>query len=153
MNRPAFALRRLFLVVAAFALGACAPDNADSGASGGPSADTAATDPIGSWTIDQIGGRPVVDDSPASLTFATDGTVAGNGSCNQFTGGYELNGDRMSLGPLAATSRMCASEALNDQEIRLFEALGEVVRLRIDGDVLTLVDAGGDTLVQASRSD
>ena len=87
------------------------------------------------------------------MTFATDGTVAGNGSCNRFTGGYEINGDRISMGPLAATSRMCAAEALNEQETRLFRALGEVAGIRIEGNVLILVDSSGDPLVRASRAE
>ena len=146
MNCPAFVSRPLYVVLAALSLGACAPDNNGSGSGPDAAGGAAGADPTGSWTIERIGDRPVVDDSPASMTFATDGTVAGNGSCNQFTGGYELNGDRISLGPLAATSRMCASEALNEQEIRLFKALGEVARLRIDDDMPILLDAGGDTL-------
>ena len=150
MIRPAFLPRQLFVALVAVSLGACAPDSTGSGNT--PDA-AGAADPTGSWTIERIGDRPVVDESPASMTFATDGTVAGNGSCNRFTGGYELNGDRISLGPLAATSRMCAAEALNEQEVRLFKALGEVAGLRIEENVLVLVDAGGEPLVRASRAD
>ncbi len=153
MTRPVAVARRLFIALGALALAACAPDDAGTGDAEGPGGAVSVPDPAGSWTIQQIGDRPVVDGSPASMAFAEDGTVAGNGSCNQFTGGYEINGDRLSLGPLAATSRLCSEEAMNDQEMRLFKALGEVAGFRIEENQLVLLDSAGESLVRASRTE
>ena len=42
----------------------------------------------------------------ASATFA-DGIVAGNAGCNDYTGSYIVAGDKLTIGPLAATRKAC----------------------------------------------
>jgi heat shock protein HslJ len=53
----------------------------------------------------------VIADSRATLAFPEAGKVAGNGSCNRFTGAAELNGRAIKLGPLASTKMACMGEA------------------------------------------
>ncbi len=139
--------RSLVFAISLMTLAACAPDAADTGTP----ATTDAIDPTGSWTIEAIGDRPVIDKSPTAMTFTTDGTVAGNAGCNQFTGGFELSGTRLSMGPLAVTQRMCAVEALMEQEGRFLKALQQVDGVSMDNGLLVMTDASGETLVRASR--
>ncbi len=42
-----------------------------------------------------------------TATFNPDGTVNGSGGCNNYTGGYTLAGDQISVGPLASTMMFC----------------------------------------------
>ena len=44
-------------------------------------------DLMGAWTVEYIGERPVIDNSPATIEFAEEGRVGGNASCNRFVGG------------------------------------------------------------------
>lgn len=140
-------VRSIALAISLLTLAACAPDTADTDK---PAA-TDAIDPTGSWTIEVIGDRPVIDRSPTAITFTADGTVAGNAGCNQFTGGFELTGMRLSMGPLAATQRMCAVEALMEQEGRFLKALERVDGVSMENGILVLTDATGETLIRASR--
>lgn len=38
----------------------------------------------GSWHIEAIQGKPVIDYSPAHITFEAEGKLHGNNSCNNF---------------------------------------------------------------------
>ncbi len=67
------------------------------------------------WTLEEIGGKPVIEHSKATLAFLEAGRVSGNGSCNRFMGPAEMSGDKIKLGPLAGTKMMCDPGA-SDQE-------------------------------------
>src|SRR5438445_10987684 len=41
------------------------------------------------WTLEEIGGKPVIEHSKATLAFLEEGRVSGNGSCNRFIGPAE----------------------------------------------------------------
>ena len=48
----------------------------------------------GAWIMTGINGKPIIAGSTPSLNFEDDGKVNGNGSCNQFFGGYHFTGRR-----------------------------------------------------------
>ncbi|MEE4607769.1 MAG: META domain-containing protein [Desulfobacteraceae bacterium] len=82
------------------------------------------------WIVETIGGVPVVEKSKATILFLEEGRVAGNASCNRFTGSYRLTGEGLSFGQMANT-RMACEEPLNSQEMRLLELLQKVHRFEI----------------------
>ena len=104
----------------------------------------------GPWHIEEVGGRPVIDRSPATITFGADGRVSGNASCNRFTGDYEADGARMRLGDIATTKRACVP-ALGDQEQRVLQTFSAVVTWRVDQGLLMLADASGAVILRAAR--
>ena len=53
------------------------------------------------WTLEEIGGKPVIPDSKATLSFPEAGKAAGNGSCNRIMGSVELSGETIKFGALA----------------------------------------------------
>jgi heat shock protein HslJ len=76
--------------------------------------------------------------------FAEDGTVAGNGGCNEYTGSYAVEGESIDIGPLASTKKLCNEPAgVDDQEIQFFAALDAATTHTIIGDVLELRDDSG----------
>ncbi len=93
------------------------------------------------WRLVELNGRPV--DHPdrgdgAYLRFDSSQTnAAGNGSCNHFSGSYDLlSGNRLRIGTL--TSTMMACDDL-DQERAFFEALGRADNYTLgDDDSLSL---------------
>jgi heat shock protein HslJ len=88
------------------------------------------------WTLEEIGGKPVIANSQATLTFPEAGRAAGNGSCNQFTGSAQVNGNTIKFGPMAATRMMCDPEA-SGQETEYFKALQGAQRFELrDGKLL-----------------
>jgi heat shock protein HslJ len=89
------------------------------------------------WSLEDLGGKPVIAGSRATLTFLEAGKVAGNGSCNRFAGLAETNGATIKFGPLAATRMMCEPDASN-QETEYLKALEGVHRFEVNGEKLYL---------------
>ena len=83
----------------------------------------------------------------ASANFA-DGQVNGNGSCNGYSGGYEVDGSSISIGPLASTEMFCGNPpGVMEQETAFLSAMGSAVEYRIESDQLVLLDPGGEMLL------
>jgi heat shock protein HslJ len=59
------------------------------------------------WTLVDLAGTPVVANSKANLAFVDSGKVAGNASCNRFTGTVVISGNTLKLSPLATTMMAC----------------------------------------------
>jgi heat shock protein HslJ len=80
-----------------------------------------------------------------TMAFSGDGRVAGSAGCNNFTAPYTLDGQKLAIGPAAATRRMCASpERVMEQEQAFLKALETVATARLEGDRLELRAAGGE---------
>ena len=98
----------------------------------------------------------LIDDSPVQaigegrephLRFSPDeSVVSGHAGCNRFSGGFELNGDEIRLGPLAATRMYC--EDTMAVEDAYLQALERVAGFRIFGPVLSLLDDQGQLVLQ-----
>ncbi len=65
--------------------------------------------------------------------------------CNQVSGGYTLEDDKLMFGTAAATMMACPAP-LDAWEKQLAEVLKETVSWRIDGQTLELLDAAGEPL-------
>ena len=59
------------------------------------------------WTL--VDGVDAPGDSVPTLTLE-EGIASGFGGCNSFTGGYELDDDSITIGPLAATLMACEDD-------------------------------------------
>ncbi|MCG9695714.1 META domain-containing protein [Shewanella sp. Isolate11] len=104
----------------------------------------------GTWHIESVQGRPVIDYSPAQLTFGEDNQLSGNNSCNQFFGQYQLNGEQLSLSPTGNTMKACV-DALMDQEQRVMQAMPLVNQATLAKGKLLLKDTKGKTLLVLSQ--
>lgn len=79
-----------------------------------------------------------------TLQFGADGRVSGMGGCNAFTGAYTVDGDRLAIGPLAATRKACMQPpTVMAQEAAYLKALESTARFRREGDRLDLHTADG----------
>lgn len=110
------------------------------------------SDLIGAWTVESIGARPVIDNSPAYLQFAEDDRLSGNASCNRLTGSYTLSGSRLTFGQAAATRMMCPP-ALMEQEERFLASLEKVAEVKFENGLLALLDSDGTLLFRALRGE
>ena len=103
------------------------------------------------WLIEDIDGRGVLDNSPASLTFGPDGRLSGNATCNLIVGSYDSADGLISLGPVGTTMMACP-EALAEQERRLLDILGGDVSFSMtDTGALVLEDGNGRTITARRR--
>ena len=96
------------------------------------------------WRAETITGRPVVENSAATITFEPDGRVHGSSGCNRYFGASTIDGERVSFGAMGAT-RMACPEPLMDQETRFFEALGSAESWTIDDQEMLLLHSAGAT--------
>lgn len=98
------------------------------------------------WKLVRLGQEPVAaaeGQREASLVFDTEEPrVAGSGGCNRINGGFELEGEQLRFGRMAAT-RMACPDGM-DLEQRFLTALGQVQGHRIAGSHLELLDAAGN---------
>jgi heat shock protein HslJ len=103
-----------------------------------------------SWrVISYNNGRQAVVSTLAgtrlTMAFSNDGRVGGSAGCNNFNAPYTLEGQKLTIGPAAATRRMCASpERVMEQEREFLQALTTVATARFEGDRLELRTAGGE---------
>ncbi|MPY67659.1 META domain-containing protein [Deinococcus sp. SDU3-2] len=100
----------------------------------------------GGWQL--AGGTaltPVAGSVP-SLTLAGN-RVSGSAGCNRLTGGVEVQGSRITFGPLA-TTRMACAPAVNAQEAAFLRFLTQPgLRASVQVQTLTLTAANGRTLI------
>jgi heat shock protein HslJ len=92
----------------------------------------------------------VVSSATTSLSTAVfaEGQLSGTGGCNQFTASYEIEGGEITIGPAAATRKLCNEpESIMDQEQQYFVALGRARTFSLTPDRLELRDEHGSLQV------
>ncbi|MEM6439000.1 MAG: META domain-containing protein [Pseudomonadota bacterium] len=106
-----------------------------------------ALDPLGgsAWRAEALGDAPIPQEVEVFIVFGEDGSAAGSGGCNRFSGGYAQSGDGLVLGPFAATRRACSGPS-GEVETVFFRVLDAVRTARRDGDALLWLGAEGETL-------
>lgn len=102
------------------------------------------------WKLVRLNNAPVPaaeKEREAHLIFAVDQPrVSGSGGCNRVMGGFELDGEKLRIGPMASTMMACpAGMELEQRFLRLLE---DVARYRIRGSHLELLDAGGGVVAR-----
>lgn len=113
----------------------------------------AAADLAGSeWRPTHIGDSAVPDDAGLFLRFEGEGQLKGHSGCNAFFGSYQLEGDRIEIGPLGAT-RMACEGAVMDRETTFLDGLAAAATFERDGARLTLGDESGAALVLFVQTD
>ena len=103
---------------------------------------------IGNWYVESALSEAVINHSPAQITFAADGKLSGNNSCNQFFGEYQQNENLLTLSP-AGSSMMACVDMLMQQEQRIMKAMPMVTNVKRSksGKLLLKSDAGANLLV------
>jgi heat shock protein HslJ len=70
--------------------------------------------------------------------------VSGSAGCNNYTAQYKLEAASLTIGPAAATRKMCVNpERIMEQEQQFLKALETVATARFEGDRLELRTATG----------
>lgn len=90
------------------------------------------------WLLRDLAGAPALDQPQATLSFLDGGRAAGNGSCNRFTGSFEISGNTLKFGPMASTRMACMDNGVSDQEDRYLKALAAATRYAMDGGALLI---------------
>ena len=143
--KPAGALTAALVVVAC-------TSTAGPGTPGGSAAPSTAAAPAAAgsglegtlWRLTEYLGPdgnavPVPETIAASATFAG-GNVSGNAGCNDYTGSYTVDGEVLTIGPLAATKKACGP-AESAVETAFLTVMEKVATYSVSGDTLELKTA------------
>ena len=81
----------------------------------------------------------LLEGTTLTASFGEDGSISGSAGCNNFSGSYTIDGNKITIGPLVSTMMMCDSPAeIMDQEAQYLAALQSAATYQIEGNVLEL---------------
>ena len=107
----------------------------------------------GDWRLTALPGQPLpaADARNAPSARFEGGRVHGFSGCNQFTGQYTVDRDKLTIGLLAGTMMACPEPAMSlDNAFR--KAFAGTLQAGISGNRLTLTPAGGGKPLQFERA-
>ncbi|MBP7242379.1 META domain-containing protein [Amaricoccus sp.] len=104
------------------------------------------------WRPLTIAGQPFPEGVEAIVQFGADGRLTGRGGCNRFTGAYSVDGETLTVGPVAATRMACPEPAMS-AEAALFAAFEAVATFSRDGADLNFLDADGVPVAAFAQTD
>ena len=99
-------------------------------------------------TIANEGVSSVPESAQASLVFDAT-SVAVETGCNSGSGGYEVQDDLITFGPIATTLKLCVDEGIAALEQSVLNVVQGEVEYDIDGNTLTLMKDGTGLVLTA----
>ena len=81
----------------------------------------------------------------AIFTRESQGKINGSAGCNNYFGGYETDGNKITIGQMGSTQMFC--EGLMDQEQQYLAALTAADTFAVDGNRLKISCADGKTVL------
>jgi heat shock protein HslJ len=107
------------------------------------------------WKLTSLGGKEVIPakerQGPYLQLIAAGHMVVGTGGCNRLHGGYELEGDQLSIQGVATTMMAC-SEGM-ETEAHFLKILEKVKTYKVEGGQLALMDEKGAELARFKAMD
>jgi heat shock protein HslJ len=142
----------LFVGMVAMRLFSCASSNKPAANPPTTAAPAQISLPGTEWVLADLAGTPALPGGKATLAFPEAGRVAGNGSCNRFTGAVIISGDTMKMGPLASTRMACMDSEVSKQEDAYFKALNAATRYAYQDPYLLIYAEGFDKPLRFTRA-
>lgn len=103
------------------------------------------------WTVTTLGPSTApLPGTVMTLSFGNPGEVSGKAGCNSFSGSYTATGGSLTFDQLAMTRMGCEPDVMA-QEDAFSKALADTRSATVAGDVLTLKDASGETVMVCQR--
>jgi heat shock protein HslJ len=98
---------------------------------------------VGTWEVTGYnnGAGAVVSvaiGTEVTASFSAEGLLHGSGGCNDYSGSYVLDGERLSIGPLVTTRKAC-EEPIMEQEDHFLAALQAATGYRIEPHIVVLL--------------
>lgn len=81
-----------------------------------------------------------------------DGKVSGSSGCNSFHGQFKVDGNALSIGPLATTRKLCSAEGVMAQEREFIAALQTATAWAIDRGMLDVHRKDGERVLTANEA-
>jgi heat shock protein HslJ len=103
------------------------------------------------WILTEMERRELSGDEPNIEFDRAEMRAFGSGGCNRFNGGFETDGSALTFAAIAATSRACPDDDLNEIETSFFQLLQVTTRFEIEGNTLRLFADAKALLTFTSR--
>lgn len=139
------AILMAMLTIVALLATACAAQTATPGRASPTNPPAAGALDGSSWILTTLNGQPALGGTTVTLNFAG-GRVAGSDGCNTYNTTYTADGSNIKISSPIATTMMACPDAIMAQATAYLAALEQAATYRIEGDQLTLLDAGGAEL-------
>lgn len=99
------------------------------------------------WRLTALPGTTLPSGSARNAVTARfeGGRVSGFSGCNQFSGSYTVDRDKLAVGPLAGTMMACPEPAMG-LERAFHKAFNGHMTMTVDGEGMTLTPANGEPL-------
>lgn len=97
------------------------------------------------WLLETLPGQVLIPGRQVTLNFAQD-SFSGNDGCNQYSGSYTLDGNKLTVGENIATTLMGCEQAVIEQASAYLAVLTQASNYQVSGAQLMLLDAQGETL-------
>jgi heat shock protein HslJ len=108
---------------------------------------------ITSFNNGQGGVVTLLLDTHANVSFAGDGGMSGNASCNSFNGSYWVTGNSINISQLGSAQVFCAEpEGIMDQEGQILAALQSAVTFTISGNSMEMRNGSGGIALTLQRA-
>jgi heat shock protein HslJ len=109
---------------------------------------------IGDWTVVNVATGDAIESvltgTEPTLSFSDDGNLSVATGCNTAVTDWELDGDELTLDPIATTLRACSDPpGVMDQEAAILAALDATSRVEVTPGSLSLLDDDGRTVLVA----
>lgn len=92
------------------------------------------------WQPTLLGADEIAADSGMFVLFAVDGSIKGNGGCNNFFGSLQTADGELSVGELGASRMACPPEIM-DRETAFMKALQDTTQFEMGENSLQLLGA------------
>jgi hypothetical protein len=93
---------------------------------------------------------PVLDNTSVGISYHNDGSYAGNGGCNDYSGTYTVRDSQISMTAPVSTGRACPEEVMQ-QESTYFSLLPTAANFQTSDGQMTITDGSGQTILQYSQ--
>jgi len=108
----------------------------------------------GQWILVSYGSGPIQTPSAADvdtmIEFDSEGRMTGNVGCNGFGGAYEVDGNMITISPIESTLMFCEG-LVGDQELATLTTLQEMTSFELNGNLLTITSADGNSSIVLER--
>ncbi len=96
----------------------------------------------------------VIGGTQLTAVFGADGTLSGAAGCNNYSGGYTVDGEgNIQIGPLMSTMMACGEpEGIMEQEMQYLAALQTAATYSMEGDTMQLRTAEDALAAQFVRA-
>jgi len=102
------------------------------------------------WQLAQLNGQPALEGVTVTLSLEKD-SLGGSDGCNTYGGSYTTKDSAFKTSGNLFSTMMYCSDDINNQSTAYYTALNSAVSFTLDGQILTLLDASGNTLLQFSK--